>query len=71
MTGVNDFANVLHFDERDILSDTHEVEYGFATRLYAKHASIVGARLRDADDRPCGRRGRAGTERAVAAYQQR
>jgi len=36
VTGVNDFANVLHFDERDILSNTHEVEYGFVTRLYAK-----------------------------------
>jgi len=35
-TGVNDFASVLHFDERDILSDTHEVQYGFVTRLYAK-----------------------------------
>jgi len=38
VTGVNDFANVLHFDERDILSNTHEVEYGFVTRLYAKRA---------------------------------
>jgi len=36
VTGVNNFANVLHFDERDILSNTHEVEYGFVTRLYAK-----------------------------------
>jgi LPS-assembly protein len=36
VTGVNDFANVVHFDERDILSNTHEVEYGFVTRLYAK-----------------------------------
>jgi len=36
VTGVNDFANVLKFDERDILSDTHEVEYGFVTRLYGK-----------------------------------
>jgi LPS-assembly protein len=36
LNGVNDFANVLHFDERDILSNTHEVEYGFVTRLYAK-----------------------------------
>ena len=35
-TGVNDFANVLHFDDRDILSNTHEVQYGFITRLYAK-----------------------------------
>jgi len=39
VTGVNDFANVLHFDERDILSNTHEVEYGFVTRLYSKRAS--------------------------------
>jgi LPS-assembly protein len=36
VTGVNDFASVLHFDERDILSNTHEVEYGFVTRLYAR-----------------------------------
>jgi LPS-assembly protein len=36
VTGVNDFPNVLHFDERDILSNTHEVEYGAVTRLYAK-----------------------------------
>jgi LPS-assembly protein len=40
VTGVNDFANVLHFDERDLLSNTHEVEYGFVTRLYAKRTSL-------------------------------
>jgi LPS-assembly protein len=39
VTGVNNFANVLKFDERDIISDTHEVEYGFVTRLYAKRTS--------------------------------
>jgi LPS-assembly protein len=39
VTGVNDFAQVLHFDDRDILSNTHEVEYGFVTRLYAKRIS--------------------------------
>jgi len=36
VTGVNNFANILQFDDRDILSDTHEVQYGFTTRLYAK-----------------------------------
>jgi LPS-assembly protein len=41
VTGVNDFANVPHFDERDILSNTHEVEYGFVTRLYAKRAAAA------------------------------
>ncbi len=39
VTGVNNFANILKFDERDILTDTHEVEYGFVTRLYAKRTS--------------------------------
>jgi len=37
VTGVNDFSSILRFDERDILSDTNEVEYGLVTRLYAKH----------------------------------
>jgi LPS-assembly protein len=39
VTGVNNYPSILKFDERDILSDTHEVEYGFVTRLYAKRAS--------------------------------
>ena len=39
VTGVNNFANIVKFDERDILTDTHEVEYGFVTRLYAKRMS--------------------------------
>jgi LPS-assembly protein len=39
VNGVNSFSNILRFDERDILSDTHEVEYGFVTRLYAKRIS--------------------------------
>jgi LPS-assembly protein len=39
VTGANNFAHVLKFDERDILTDTDEVEYGFVTRLYAKRSS--------------------------------
>jgi LPS-assembly protein len=39
VTGINDFANTIKFDERDILTDTHEVEYGFVTRLYSKRIS--------------------------------
>ncbi len=39
VTGVNNFADTLKFDERDILTDTHEVEYGFVTRLYAKRTT--------------------------------
>ena len=38
-TGINNFANILHFDERDILTDTNEVEYGLVNRLYSKRRS--------------------------------
>jgi LPS-assembly protein len=38
VTGVNNFKDFLHFDEHDILSNTHEVQYGFVTRLYAKRS---------------------------------
>jgi LPS-assembly protein len=41
VTGVNDFANTLHFDPLDLLSDTNEVEYGFTNRLYAKKGDTV------------------------------
>jgi LPS-assembly protein len=49
VTGVNDFANVLHFDERDLLSNTHEVEYGFVTRLYAKRSTPASSKTEDCD----------------------
>jgi LPS-assembly protein len=39
VTGVNNYPSILKFDERDILSNTNEVEYGFVTRLYAKRTS--------------------------------
>lgn len=39
VTGVNNFPNILRFDQRDILSDTNEVEYSLVQRLYAKRTS--------------------------------
>jgi LPS-assembly protein len=39
VTGVDDFASILRFDARDILSDTNEVEYAIVNRLYAKRTS--------------------------------
>jgi LPS-assembly protein len=39
VTGINNFSNVLKLDERDILTDTNEVEYGFISRLYGKRIS--------------------------------
>ena len=41
VTGVDNFVNILRFDERDILSDTDEIQYGFATRLYAKRITPI------------------------------
>ena len=35
-TGINNFANIIRFDERDILADSSAVEYGVVNRLYAK-----------------------------------
>ncbi|HXM21121.1 MAG TPA: LPS assembly protein LptD [Terriglobales bacterium] len=39
VTGVNNFSNILRFDERDILTNTNEVEYSLVNRLYTKHRS--------------------------------
>lgn len=39
VTGVNNYGNIVKFDERDILTDTNEVQYGFVTRFYAKRTS--------------------------------
>ncbi len=39
VTGVSNFANILRFDERDILANTNEVEYAVVNRLYAKRTS--------------------------------
>jgi LPS-assembly protein len=35
-TGINNFQNVIRFDQRDILSNTNEVEFGVVQRLYGK-----------------------------------
>ena len=37
-TGINNFANIIRFDQRDILADTSGVEYGVVNRLYVKKA---------------------------------
>jgi len=54
VTGVDNFAKLLHFDERDILTDTNEVEYGLVNRLYAKRSS--------AEPEDCGPAGMPGLE---------
>ncbi len=39
VTGVDNFANIIRFDYRDILSDTNELEYAVIQRLYVKPSS--------------------------------
>jgi len=39
VAGVDNFNKILRFDERDILSDAHEVEYSVVQRWYAKKTS--------------------------------
>lgn len=38
-TGVDNFSEILRFDDRDILTDTNEVEYAVVNRLYAKRVA--------------------------------
>ncbi len=46
VNGVDNFASIIRFDERDILSDTSDVEYGIVNRLYAK-GTAPGANARE------------------------
>ena len=46
VTGVDNFSRILRFDERDILSNTNEVEYAVVNRLYAKRDFRETGRLR-------------------------
>ena len=39
ITGIDNFADIIHFDARDILTDTNEVEYALVNRLYAKRVA--------------------------------
>ena len=39
-TGIQDFSQIIRFDERDILADTNEVEYGFVNRLFTKKTKL-------------------------------
>jgi LPS-assembly protein len=43
VTGINNFVNVLRFDDIDVASDTNELEYGVTQRLF----------LRPVKSRPC------------------
>jgi LPS-assembly protein len=42
VAGVDNFQNILRFDERDILSDTNELEYGLVQRFFSKRVPAKG-----------------------------
>ncbi len=46
VTGVEDFHNIIRFDDRDILANTSEAEVGLIQRLYAKRELPKG-------EKPC------------------
>jgi LPS-assembly protein len=39
VAGVDNFSRILRFDDRDILSDTNEVEYAIVNRIYARRTA--------------------------------
>ncbi len=39
VTGVDNFREIIRFDERDILANTNEIEYAIVNRLFAKRQS--------------------------------
>ena len=65
VAGVNNFQRVLRFDDRDVVSDTNELEYGVTQRLFARGgarngqcgtagAEIAGGEQEDGEARPAG-----------------
>jgi LPS-assembly protein len=42
VSGVDNFKQMLRFDERDVLADTNEIEYGIVSRLFAKRVAKPG-----------------------------
>jgi LPS-assembly protein len=46
-TGINNFADIIRFDYRDILADTNEIEYGVVNRIYAKKTKSSSECFRD------------------------
>ena len=60
VTGINNFLNVLRFDDVDVASDTNELEYGVTQRLFVRpvkarpcmEKAACGSGEEDPDDGP-------------------
>jgi LPS-assembly protein len=40
VTGINNFREILRFDDTDVASNTNELEYGLTQRLFLRHLSV-------------------------------
>ncbi len=49
--GIDNFSQIIRFDQRDILADTNEVEYGVVNRLFAKKTKSTGECFRTSEIR--------------------
>ncbi len=50
VTGVNNFGHILRFDDRDVVSDTNEVEYAVVNRIYAKRVGAMDGCTADSQE---------------------
>jgi LPS-assembly protein len=57
VNGVSGFQNIIRFDERDILSDTNEVEYSITQRVFIKKSKECDQNSGDAA-KPCNNQAR-------------
>jgi LPS-assembly protein len=59
VNGVSGFQNIIRFDERDILSDTNEIEYSLLQRVFTKKVNKDCAqKSEDATAKPCNNQAR-------------
>jgi LPS-assembly protein len=65
VTGIDNFQNILRFDETDIMSDTNEVEYALVNRLYTKRVNGNCEAAADADKSKC----ESGPSREIVSWE--
>ena len=58
VAGIDNFLNVLRFDDVDVASDTNELEYGVTQRLFLRPAKARPCQEKQANDEPGRRPGR-------------
>lgn len=52
VTGVDNFREIIRFDDRDILANTNEIQYSIVNRLFAKQVPKAGCETKPAPPKP-------------------